>query len=64
MYSLLVSLMPVLGGGGGGGGGGGVSDIFNTVPIFNSCTKCMDSLGMIHDRMLDCHPISRAWMHG
>ena len=29
-----------------------------TVQTFNSCTKCVGSPGMIHDRMSDCHPVS------
>ena len=28
-----------------------------TVSTFNSCTKCVGSSGMIHDRMPDCHPV-------
>ena len=35
-----------------------------TLPTFNSCTKCMGSLGIINDRMLDCYPVSLAWMYG
>ena len=34
-----------------------------TVPPFNSCTKCVGSLGIIYDRKPDCHPVSSAWMH-
>ena len=26
----------------------------STVPIFNSCTKCVGSTGIVNDRMLDC----------
>ena len=33
-----------------------------TVPTFNSCTKCMSSRGISHDRMPDCHHIS--WVYG
>ena len=32
----------------------------STVPIFNSCTICLGSLGMIHDRTPDCQPVSWA----
>ena len=35
-----------------------------TVPIFNSCTKWVDSPGIIHDRTPDCHPDSWVWMYG
>ena len=35
-----------------------------TVPIFNSCTKCLGSPGIIHNRTPDCHSISWPWMHG
>ena len=31
-------------------------DVLGTVPTSNSCTKCMGSPGMIHDRTPDCHP--------
>ena len=33
-----------------------------TVPAFNSCTKCMGSLGIIHDLTPDCHPVFWGWM--
>ena len=33
-------------------------------PRFNCCTKCMGSLGIIHDHASDCHHISWSWMHG
>ena len=36
--------------------------LINTVPIFYSCTKCVGSPGIMHDRMPDCHPASWAWM--
>ena len=37
----------------------------NTVPIFNSCTKCVGSQGKKkHDRTPDCRPDFWAWMHG
>ena len=29
-----------------------------TVHTFNSCTKCVGNLGMIHNRTPDCHPVS------
>ena len=29
----------------------------NTVPTLNSCTKCVGSLGIIHDRTPICHPV-------
>ena len=35
-----------------------------TVPTFNSCTKCVGSPGIIHDRTPDYHPVSWAWMNG
>ena len=35
-----------------------------TVLTLNSCTKGVGSLGIIHDRTPDCHPVSRAWMYG
>ena len=35
-----------------------------TVTTSNSCTKCMGSLGIIHDRKPKCHPVSCAWIHG
>ena len=48
-----------------------VSSIYNgecelkrTVPTFNSCTKCMGSPCIIHDRVCDCRPVSLACMHG
>ena len=28
---------------------------------FNLCTKCVNSLGIIHNRTPDCHPVSWAW---
>ena len=31
---------------------------------FNSCTKCVGSPGVIHDRMAICHPVPTAWMYG
>ena len=34
------------------------------VPTFNSCTKCVASIGIIHDRTPDCHSVSWAWMRG
>ena len=37
--------------------------LINSVKI-NSCTKRVDSPGLTHDRTLDCHPVSWAWMHG
>ena len=30
-------------------------DRLGTVPTFNSCTKCVGSPGMIHDRTPDCY---------
>ena len=33
-----------------------------TVPTFNSCTRWVGSLGIIHDSTPDCHPVSLAWM--
>ena len=36
----------------------------STVPIFNSCTRCMDSPCIILDRTPSCHPIPWLWMHG
>ena len=35
-----------------------------TVRTFNSCTKCVDSPGIMHDRMPDCNPVSGVLMHG
>ena len=32
--------------------------LIGTVPTLNSCTKCVGSLGRIHDRTPDCPPIS------
>ena len=29
----------------------------DTVPVFNSCTKCPGSPGIIHDRTPDDHPV-------
>ena len=40
------------------------SNTYTTVPTFNSCTKCMGSLGIIHDLMPNCHPVSWSRMHG
>ena len=34
------------------------------VQTFNSCTKCVGSAGIIHDRTPDCHRFSLVWMHG
>ena len=34
------------------------------MPIFNCCTKCVCSPGIIHDQTPDCHPVSWSWMHG
>ena len=36
--------------------------VHNTVPTFNSCTKCADIPGIIHDRTPDHHSVSGAWM--
>ena len=33
-----------------------------TVPTFNSCTESVGRLGIMHDRMPDCHPIFRVLM--
>ena len=33
-----------------------------TMLTFKFCTKCVYSLGIIHNRTLDCHPVSWAWM--
>ena len=33
-----------------------------TLPTFKFCTKCVYSLGIIHNRTPDCHPVSWAWM--
>ena len=30
--------------------------------MFYSCTKCLGSLGIIHNPMPDCHPASWAWL--
>ena len=30
--------------------------------VFNSCTKCVGSPGIIHDRTSDCHLVFWAWM--
>ena len=32
------------------------------MPPFYSCTKCVDSPGIIHYHTPDCHPVSWAWM--
>ena len=37
--------------------------VIYTVPTFNSCTKCLVSLGIIHDRTPDYLPVSWTWMH-
>ena len=34
-----------------------------TVPTFNSCTKCLGSLGIIHDRTPDCTQFSGYGCH-
>ena len=39
-----------------------VSLRINTMPAFNSCTKCVGSPGIIHDRTPDDPPVSWAWM--
>ena len=36
----------------------------STVPTFNSCTKCVGSPGIIHNRTSDWHPVSWTWMIG
>ena len=36
----------------------------HTVLTFNFCTRCLGSPCITHDRTLDCHPVSRRWMHG
>ena len=41
-----------------------VVDYKGTVRTFNSCTKCVGSPGIIHIRIPDCNPVSRALMHG
>ena len=35
-----------------------------TVPTINPCTKCVGSLGKIHDRLADCHTVSWALLYG
>ena len=37
-------------------------DLSPTVPACNYRTKCVDSPGIIHDRMHDCHTVFWAWM--
>ena len=37
-------------------------DINHTVPTFSSCTKCLGSPGIIHDRTLGWQPVSFSWM--
>ena len=32
------------------------------VPTFNSCTKCVGSPGILHDRTPDWHPSSWTWI--
>ena len=34
------------------------------MPIFNSCTECVDRPGLLHNRTPDCSPVSWVWMHG
>ena len=36
----------------------------STVPTFNSCTKCVGSPGILHNRTPDWHPVSWVWIHG
>ena len=36
--------------------------VIPTMQTFNSCTKCVGSPGIIHDRTPDCHPISWAYI--
>ena len=33
-----------------------VPTVLGTVPTLNSCTKCVGSPGIIHDRTTDCQP--------
>ena len=40
-----------------------VVPLSGTVPTFNSCTKCVGSRGLIHDRTPNCQPGSWAWMN-
>ena len=37
-------------------------DLSPTVPAYNSCTRCVDSPGITHSHMLDCHLVSWARM--
>ena len=37
---------------------------YDTVPTFNSCTKCVGSPGIVHDCTTDCLPNFWAWMQG
>ena len=41
-----------------------VFGLFCTVPTFNSCIKCVGTLGIIQEPSPSCHPMSWAWMHG
>ena len=34
---------------------------YSTVPTFDSCTECLGSPCLIHDRTPDCHPVTWAW---
>ena len=36
--------------------------IIRTVSTFSSCSKCVGSLCIIHDRTLDCHPVFWSWI--
>ena len=35
-----------------------------TVTTFNSCTKCVGSSGVTHDRAPDCYPVFWSWTYG
>ena len=41
-----------------------ISTVVNTLPTFNSCSKCMCSPGIIHDHTPDCLQVSWSCMHG
>ena len=42
----------------------GGARLLDTVPTFNSCTKCVGNPGILHDRTPNWHPDPWTWMHG